>query len=283
MKRIFNQNFINFNNNFKVYDINFLSSAPFNSSTRSLFTLTFNNNINKINNNTTYNNNNNLTPISSFSTSSILSLPSPTMPLLLPAPTMPLSLPFPTPINLTDSTDSNNFSYLATTKKKKKKINNKFLIITEILNNLNNKSNMSVINNINFIDDNIITNEVNENNINNIIDNYIIDKNHDKSPKELFKKGESFSKLEFNCNDLNLPSDVHYLNRIARIIYNPDLPLSRRQYYIEECLLNYYNDHFVELVRENPENLKYSELFFKLIHEHYPKFVKLFNVFLKST
>ena len=102
------------------------------------------------------------------------------------------------------------------------------------------------------------------------------------SDSPLFKKGEAFANLEFDCKVLNLPSDVHYLNRIARIIYNPDLSLSKRQFYVEENLLNYYNDHFVELINSNPENFKYSELSFKLFHEYYPKFIKLSKTYLKT-
>lgn len=55
-------------------------------------------------------------------------------------------------------------------------------------------------------------------------------------------------------------------------MYNPDLTLDKKQYYIEENLLNYYNDHFNELLNSNPDNFKYSPYMFKLIHEHYPKF-----------
>jgi hypothetical protein len=157
-----------------------------------------------------------------------------------------------------------------------------------IHNNFNNFNNLNNLNN-NLLNHNNFNNNLNSNFYSNITHfstsstNFSENLKKDLDKKELFKKGEAFANLEFDYSVLNLSSDAHYLQRIARIMYNPDLTLEKKQFYIEENLLNYYNDHFNELLNSNPDNFKYSPYMFKLIHEHYPKFKKQLNILLKST
>jgi hypothetical protein len=91
-----------------------------------------------------------------------------------------------------------------------------------------------------------------------------------------------YSNIHIESTNFQLPPEGHYLNTVLKIICDDKLPLKTRQLRIEEFVSNYYYNHFMEIMKENPENLKYNEVTYKLIHDYYPKFIKLIKVFLNS-
>lgn len=91
-----------------------------------------------------------------------------------------------------------------------------------------------------------------------------------------------YSNIHIESTNFLLPPDGHYLNSVLKIICDDKLTLGTRQLRIEEFVSNFYYKHFIETIKENPDNLKYNEVMYKLIQDYYPKFIKLINVFLKS-
>lgn len=77
-------------------------------------------------------------------------------------------------------------------------------------------------------------------------------------PTNMYKKGEAFSKLQMETQIFNIPSNANFYNRIIKIIYNKDISLIKKQEFLEESIINYYHNHFLENILNNPDNLKYS-------------------------